>query len=818
MKKIYSEDTQRLLEAIISDCEKEDQSVRERQLRTWRRLKLFWEGYTQVWYSETAHDWRIWDEQSNQNNDQAAYDKPINVFRAYLESIIAALSITIPPVKCYPDDADAPLDLSTANAGDKISGLIYRHNDVSMLWLHALFIYCTEGMVGAYNYIKSDKSYGTYEEKSYENATENHEVTSCSNCGHVINDRVMEASEPFQEGYQIKQGAAQPNQAAPDSKQPDSEEMANQERSEFDPGQDDVEVNGALNSGQDLCPACMMQMDPDIKQGSFVVTRLVGCMTLPKSRVCLEAYGGMNIKVPNYAKKQSDCPYLIFSKEYHYSLMIEKYGDLGKNEKFLNTLKSGGTAGSYEQYDQWARLSPQYRGEYPINVVTEKLSWLRPASFNILQDEDDVKHLKKLFPSGVCVAQVNNTFADAYPQDLDDHWTLTYNPMADYIHFDPLGLLLASIQEITGDLVSLTLQTIEHGVGLTFADPGVLNFKAYEQTEVTPGAVLPATPKSGKSISDGFFETKTATLSPEILPFFQNIQSLGQIVSGALPSLFGGQLQGSETASQYSMSRAQALQRLQNTWKMLTVWWKQIFGKAIPMYIKEVKEDERDVQYNKDNGFMNVFIRMADLQGKIGKVELEANENLPLTWSQQKDVIMQLLQAASPEVMEILNAPENREVIQEAIGLTNMTVPGEDDREKQLEEIKLLITSEPITVPVPPELMQQAQMAGVEPPQPQEIPSVEPEPDIDDDAIHFSICRNWLVSEAGRQCKTDNEPGYKNVLLHAKMHLEAIQMKLMQQQQMQMAQGQSGAANPKKPNVTKTQEAPITGEANVKPA
>ena len=139
-------------------------------------MKLFWEGFQNVWYSEVAHDWRIWDEAQDQNTDQGYYDKPVNVFRAYLESIIAALSIIVPPVKCYPDDADNSLDLITARAGDQIAKLLYRHNDVELLWLHSLFIYCTEGMVGCYSYVDKNEKYGTYEEKEYKDENVNPRV------------------------------------------------------------------------------------------------------------------------------------------------------------------------------------------------------------------------------------------------------------------------------------------------------------------------------------------------------------------------------------------------------------------------------------------------------------------------------------------------------------------------------------------------------------------------------------------------------------------------------------------------------------------
>jgi hypothetical protein len=167
MAKLPSEEIQQLLRTVVDHFDKEDVSIRERQIRTWRQLKLLWDGYSRTWFSEVAHDWRIDDAQSNGDSDQASYDKPINVFRAYLESIIAALSVTVPPIKCYPDDADNTMDLATARAGDKIAQLIYRHNDVPLLWLHALFIYMTEGMVACYSYPRSDDKYGTYEDKKY---------------------------------------------------------------------------------------------------------------------------------------------------------------------------------------------------------------------------------------------------------------------------------------------------------------------------------------------------------------------------------------------------------------------------------------------------------------------------------------------------------------------------------------------------------------------------------------------------------------------------------------------------------------------------
>jgi len=134
--------------------DKEDRPVRERQIRLWRQLKFYWEGFTNTWYDEVAHDWRIWDYNQNTGDDgfQAHYDKPVNIFKGFLESIIAALSVTVPGLKCYPDDAENTMDSQTAQAGDRICDLLYKHNDAILLWLHGLFIYATEGLVAGYNY------------------------------------------------------------------------------------------------------------------------------------------------------------------------------------------------------------------------------------------------------------------------------------------------------------------------------------------------------------------------------------------------------------------------------------------------------------------------------------------------------------------------------------------------------------------------------------------------------------------------------------------------------------------------------------------
>lgn len=761
------------LKTIADHFGEEDRAVRERQIRLYRKLKYYWNGFTRIWYSETAHDWRVWGNLSDDSDgDDSYYDKPVNIFKAYLESIIAALSISTPGIRCAPDDADNPLDISTAKAGNKIAELIAKHNNVTFLWLHALYIYCTEGMVACYSYSKEDDSYGTYEEKEYKDDVEERYI--CPSCGEQISDTLFTQAE----------------------------------QDEFMPDDGDIEINNLIeNEGMITCPECSEMIDPDLEKSKLVVTKLTGITHKPKTRQCMEVYGGLYVKVPNYAMKQEDIPYLIFSYETHYANALDRFPFL--RDKIMKGGSTYAASGIGDPYERWGRLSTQYYGEYPINNVTIRNIWLRPASYNILSSDTDVAELKKQFPNGCKIVFVDDCIASAENESLDDCWTLTHNPLSDYLQHDPLGLLLVSVQDITNDLISLVIQTIEQGIPQTFVDPAVVNQDEYNQQENTPGALYSTKPQgANKNISESFFTFKAATLSEEVLPFSDRIQQMGQLVSGALPSLFGGQSEaGSKTASEYAMSRSQALQRLQTPWKMLSIWWKEIFSKVVPAYIKDMAEDERLVEKDKQGNYVNVFVRKAEVQGKIGDIELESSEQLPTTWAQIKDVIMKLMELNNPQLLEALFSPENLPWIGEALGLTSFKLPGEDDRQKQYEEIQQLLMSEPIPVEPDPSLLLSAQ-AGDQNAimalqnQPTEQPSVPIDSELDNNEVEADICRRFLISEPGRLAKIQNPPGYLNVLLHYKAHREAIEEQMMQQQmqQMQMQQQVPPAAGKKDGN------------------
>lgn len=784
----------------------EDTATRQIQLQKYRRLKFFWNNISNVWFDSVAHDWRVGDVNIG-DSDQSYYDQRINVFRAYLESIFSALSTLVPPIKAFPDDAENASDLETAKAADKLASIIYRHNEAPMLWIHNLYIWGTEGLVCGYNYAKYDKKFGTYKVDEYDKVSETHEITTCPICNFELNDRLVTEEELQQQqmqqqvppqGMQPPMGGMPPQQGGMEEQLP-PELLGLPEQGQINtPPVDPTMMGDGMQGmppemmggmGGEICPACNSQMTPKIENINEVKLVLSSSTDEPKGRVCLESYGGLNVKIPLYARNQNECLYLFYCYETHYANAITEFPKL--HEK-IGKQYSGNNSGSYDSYEQWARLSTEYKGEYPVNCVTIKHLWLKQSAYNIL-DEDRAKHWKKKYPDGIRASFVNDLFGCVKSESLDEHWTLEYNPLADYMSNDPVGMLLTSVQEITNDLISLTKQTIEHGVGLTFVDPQVVDLNAYAQTEVVPGALIPTKQIGGnKNISDGFYEIKTATLSGEVMPFGEQIQSLGQLASGAMPALFGRM--EADTASQDSMSKNQAQSRLSLQWKTKCNWWKNYIGKAINLYVSIIQYDERDVQKRNDGSFINVVIRKAELGGKIGRFELEANENLPLSWSQRKDVIMQLLLSPNPAIIQMLMQPENLPVLREAIGLDTFFVPGADDVDKQWAEIQQLIETVPIETG-----------DSLNP----FSSSIEVDILMDTHPVQFEICRKWAVSEVGQFYKYNHPDEYQNVLLHAKQHLDALNDGSQQQQD------EKGAENPEKPKGLNNKDAPITGDTDV---
>jgi hypothetical protein len=182
------------------------------------------------------------------------------------------------------------------------------------------------------------------------------------------------------------------------------------------------------------------------------------------------------------------------------------------------------------------------------------------------------------------------------------------------------------------------------------------------------------------------------------------------------------------------------------------------------------------------------IIRQADLKGNIC-VHPEADETFPRLKSQQRGVLQQLFSVNDPVIQKALTEPANLGYIKNVLGLTEMVIPGEDSRNKQLREIQQLLASAPVVV-----------APGFSPASSSDgdlstgtdaalkggatntsasaaivLPSVPVDALLDDHAVEFEECKRWANSEAGQSAHMTNPAGFANVRAHADAHLRALQ-------------------------------------------
>ena len=713
-----TEAIQNALSDVVKKLENEDKETRNQMLRLYKLCELYWKGIQTVFWSEFRNDWRTpWEESGSGVTAYKfgghGFDKIVNVYRAHGESIVAALGAAVPSVRFFPRNADSPEDLSTSRTFSNTSEMLQRRNQAELLFIRALFILYNQAFVAAHNYAKQDEQYGIVEDPIY--TLEEQEVDSkmCPDCGTDL-----------------------------------SEEPVMEEATGMAP-----EMIG--------CHVCGSQEPPMITKEMKQVPTLSGYDNIIKSNECIEVYGPLNVRIPVKAKSQAECIYLMLETEEHYAQMREQFPD------YWEKINPGG---NLDEYDRWARAMAEYDDEN-ISDVTWRRAWLRPAAFNIL-DKEKAELLKKEFPDGCRVDFVNEQMTEVRDEKLDEHWTITVNPLSRYIHADPMGKPMLPIQEWKNETTHLTVETVRYTIPQTFADSSVLDFKQYAKAEIRPGVVFPVKGRTGQNIDSAFFQTRTATLAKEVIDWESLLEKDGQFVVGDFPSIFGGPQSGSKTLGEYQESRSNALNRLGIVWKMLNSWWAQVMGKSVQDYINHLIEDEQFSQKQGD-GYINVWIRLSEISGKVGRIEAETSEQFPMSWAQKRGVLLELLGLNKESVDFAVFHPDNVETVQTILGLDDLHIPGEADRLRELYNIAELLRTEPMM----------DEMG-------QGIPSVMIEEDVDDDVVHIQTCKTWALSEQGREAQVNNPGGYANVIAHLKMHVSHQQF--LAQQEAMMGMGGEG--------------------------
>jgi hypothetical protein len=694
---------------LVKSCELEDSYIRSYQVAIWKRNENYWEGIQNIFWSDNLGDWVSMGQnglsvggagaEETRDSSGPLYDYVINIYKAHGDSIVAALSQSVPYVEFFPDDADNIEDLSTAKAKTKLSLIIQKHNKAKLRLMEILFRFYNQGLACVYRYRDRSEKHGTVKIPKYETISDTVTPYICPNCGKTLH----EANE------------------------------------------DDAELTSLPR-----CEVCNVDGVPGEVQ-ERTQQKKVGEEKFPKAKEVWEILGPLNVKVPYYARWQAEFGYL----GYYFELNVAKAWDKYPDFKDVITADASGSK------ERWSRTPPSYATNWlgsseDVNLCSGKRYWFRPWQFELISGgrSDDEKsaivdYLKESFPKGLHVTIITKKIVDAYEEDMDKSWVIRKCGLSSFIHTSPIGQGLVPIQEMTNQLANLTIETIEYGVPSLFADTEYLDFDTFGQQTTSPGLVTPAKAPPGHQLAEGFYEQKLATPSKEIETLRDRLDEDAQFVSGDYPSIYGGPSEGkSRTLGEYVQSGQRALARLSIMYEHLRELWADLNTLSVNEHSDEMKTfhyDEKMTQKD-GQGFKTIKSNYSDLTG--GAFYAECSEGFPISSDAKRQLLMQLLQVPAPEVMSVMTHPENSKIIAAAMAFPELYIPGEAQRFKALCTIKTLLLSAPA-------------IEGQEG-QP-DVPSIEPEPEIDDAALQIEIFKVWLASENGMDARRNNPAGYANI-------------------------------------------------------
>ena len=810
------------LRDLVLQFRQEGIVARRHEIRRIRQARLFWQGLQYAWWNPVDMSWHLpfGGHGLSPGDDRALEEMPryqfvTNFYQGFGLSFIAVMSQDVPSTRFYPQSAQSEEDISAAKAASEAAKLIEQNNRVQQMLTGVGYYLWTDGKIGGYvRYVADGQRFGYRTEPVLEERSVRlgEDAYLCPQCGAEIpaaqtgaadgNSGVLpsEARAPA-----AREGA--PNRGTPPQRDSSAafptETAGNSARNDGAPSAANL-LAGAL------CPQCGAALEPQDFHAAEVVRvpHVAETRRVPNGQEVITIVGGLELNTPVWANEMHEYPYLQWQAEVHRAKLKAAYPHAA------DKIQMGAPQGAEDVYARASRvavaqgLPSVHPGDALFNLITFSRSWIRPWAFYALEDKAVRDDLLGLFPDGCYVALAGDTYCESRNETMDDHWRVMHALPGDGQNRPSVGDSLIQIQERYNVLSNIQAETYEFGIPPIYADPQVLDFDALENQVAEPAAHYPARAKPGQPLAAGFFQPAPAQVPPDMLRHQQELVGpVAQFLTGLFPAVFGGEVKDIKTATGYSIARDQALGRLGLVWRRLKTFYADLMLLGVDCFRKSRPEDLEIPFLGADGAFESKWIRLADLKGNI-QVAAESDETFPRLKSQQRAVLQQLMANPDPMVQATLREPANLAFIKSVIGLTELVVPGEDSRNKQLREIQLLLQSAPLILQAPSGATGvlprgNAAARSAVPPQPGnpsasersrdslgpgspgpalaaddhviELPSVPIDELLDRHDIEYEECIRWANSDAGQAARPQNPAGFANVRAHAAAHLRALQ-------------------------------------------
>jgi hypothetical protein len=735
--------------------------ARRHEIRRIRQARLFWQGLQYARWNPQDMTWHL-PYESKIFDDSAAAEMPryqfvTNLYQAFGLSFISVISQDVPATRFYPQSAQSIADITTARAASHVSELVEQNNRVQHLLTGVAFYLWTDGKIGGYvRYVADAQRFGSHDEpvieEHYVPLGEDQYV--CPECGQeqVTGDREKMAGN----GEEV---FGDRGQVAGENPTP--------------------ETYNLLPSV--LCRNCGASLGPEhfAPAPRVAIPVVTGIRRVANGQEVISIVGGLELNTPVWANEMHEYPYLQWSMEVHRAKLKASY------PLAADKIQMGGPQSADEVYARATRvaisqgLPTTHPGDALFNLVTFSRTWIRPWSFYSIDDKSVRDALLALFPDGCYVAFAGDTYCESRNESMDDRWRVMHALPGDGQNRPSVGDSLVQIQERYNTLSNIQAETYEYGIPPIYADPQVLDFDALSSQTAEPAAHYPARSRPGQPLAAGFFQPAPAQVPPDLVRHQEELMGpVSQFLTGLFPAVFGGEMESQKTATGYAMARDQALGRMGLVWRRLKQFYCDMMLLSVDCFRKNRPEDAEIPILGPGGEFESRFIHLADLKGNI-QAYPEGDETFPRLISQQRGVIQQLMASSDPLIQQALADPANIGFVKSVLGLSDLVVPGEDSRNKQLREIDLLLHSAPVGQASACQTCEGEKHAGdgsekTDRLKPVLLPSVPIDLLFDNHVVELEECRRWANSDAGQIARAENPAGFANVRAHAEAHLRAI--------------------------------------------
>jgi hypothetical protein len=724
---------QAILLSVVEGLDTANMSSRRERVKVTRRAREFWNANQYQYWSEVDATWKTPSStfpggspgQVGLPNEDPPFQFVTNMYRGNGQTFSATVTGSTPSIKFWPQDPKQSADMNTAKAAERIARFIERNNRMPVLLSELAYYVWNDAQVGAYvRFVRDGEQFGWDEQP-------------------------IMGSQPQQitpDQYACPQCAStQPAPLHPETGIPAAPPMP------CPPGE----------PGQPPCPP----MGPENFQPAQIaqVPVQTGVKRIPKGQEVIDFVGSLEMVTPGFARKLRDFPFIGYDNEQHVTKLKALFPNAAQQ-----IATSAGDTGGEAQTDRNARIQTM-QGIIPndtTQLVTFRRRWLRPYVFESLEPGQKAQ-VQAIFQDGCYVAFAGKQYCESRNESMDAHWRV----MSPVVGESSAGHDIISLQERLNTLLNIEMETYEHGIPMTLMAAEAMNSEALRKAPPRPGYITPVPTRAGLPVNAQITTQQAGQVSPQAVEHARDLMGpTAQFIGGLFPALFGGGMVGNDTASGYAMQRDQAMGRIGLVYRRIKEFYAEVMLLAVETFRKNRKGSDVAIavlgpgaQFDADT------IHVDDLEGSIYAYP-ETDEDYPVSWTQKKNAVMELLASQNPAIQAWFGTPAGASALGRITGLGgDISIPGADARSKQYREVSELLKSAPLPPAVDPNTGAPAldPVTGM-PAQP--TSTIPVDEILDDHQTEYLACQEWSQSDEGQTAKAQNPAGYENVRLHAAQH------------------------------------------------